>query len=50
MNEKKSATVKFMRVYERLGLGTLWYTSLPVYEWRVYTERNTFQEKFMSGS
>ena len=50
MSEKKAATVKFMRVYERLVVGTLWYTSLPVYEWRVYAETNTFHEKFMSGS
>ena len=47
---KKTATVKFMRVYERLVVGTLWYTSLPVYEWRVYMERKTFHDKFMSGS
>ena len=39
-----------MRVDKRLVLGNLWYTSLPVYEWRVYTGRNTFHEKFMSGS
>ena len=50
MSEKKAATVKFMRVYERLVVGTLWYTSLPVYEWRVYMERKPFHDKFMSGS
>ena len=47
---KKNATVKIMGVYERLVLGTLWYTSLPIYEWLAYTERNTFHEKFMNGS
>ena len=42
MSEEKNDAVKFMRDYERLLLGTLWYTSLPIYEWLVYTERNTF--------